>query len=125
MAKVGRKPRKVTKEQLEMVRDFAEKGMYDKNIMAYFGWGKDWFYQQKRENPEFAEAIDGGREGGIKKIADKLWEAAEAGNITAITYFLARRGGWTETQQHQMLDENGDRAKWQVTFVNSDMAEKK
>ena len=119
--KRGRKKKICTDATLRKVEKLASRGLYDKDIWPIIGINRDLFYEWKRENSDFSEALDRGRSIGHHDIADKLFESAMAGNVSAMQYFLARRCGWSDTQQYQALDEKGERTKWNVTFVNSDL----
>lgn len=118
--KGGKKKKVITPAILKRAEQLASRGLYDKDIMPLIGISHDTFYRWRNESPEFSEAIDRGRASGHAQVANKLFESAMAGNVSACQYYLARRAGWKETQQVQALDEHGERTKWQIEFVNAD-----
>lgn len=116
----GRKPRKITQEEIKQVEMLAGRGLLDKEIMAVLGMSHDFFYRKKRELNEFNDAIVRGRAKGHASVANKLYDACMAGNVSAMQYYLARRAGWTEKHEFE-----GDTTKPVViNFVDSPPAEK-
>ena len=99
MARAGRKPHKLTEDDIRKVETLAGRGLLDKEIMAVMGWKKDFFYDRKKDNLEFSEAIEKGRATGHASIANKLFESAMSGNVSAMQYYLARRAGWSEKHE--------------------------
>lgn len=103
MAKAGRKPITISKDDIKKVEQLAGRGLLDKEIMSVMGWGKDFFYRKKRMMREFSDAIERGRANGHAAIANKLFESAMSGNTSAQQFYLSRRCNWTE--KHELETE--------------------
>jgi len=99
MASAGRKPIKITVADIKKIGSLAGRGLMDKEIMSIMGWSHDFFYKKKRELTEFNDAIEKGRASGHAQIANKLFESAMSGNVSAMQYYLARRAGWSEKHE--------------------------
>lgn len=120
MAKRGKKPRPITKQDISQAKKLAQVGCTDEQIFNALGVSRNYFYQKIKENDDFNDAIKQGRAQGVAMIANRHFEAALNGNIKAQQFFLSRRGGFHETTQLQALDGNGEKANWTVEFVNAD-----
>ena len=116
----GRKLIEITPDMIAQAKTMAAAGCNDKQIYQALGMSHDTFYKKKKNITEFSDAIDQSRAQGIAVIANAHYQAARNGNIKAQQFFLKTRAGFHETQQHQMLDESGERSKWEVKFVNAD-----
>lgn len=94
MAKTGRKPWVPT--DLERVEKLAARGLTFDQIAAALGISRDTLYRRKRELRDFSDALEKGRARGISEVANKLFETAMQGNITAIIFFLKCRANWRD-----------------------------
>lgn len=54
-----------------------------------------------------AEAIKRGKLKGITVVANKLFEAANSGNTTAMIFFLKCQAGWKEAQKIEVTGNEG------------------
>jgi hypothetical protein len=51
--------------------------------------------------------LDLGRSKTVARVADRLVEVAEAGDVQAQKFFLSARGGWSEKQQLEHSGKDG------------------
>ncbi len=116
--KSGRKPIEITAADLKKIETLASRGLLDKEIFSIMGWSHDFFYKKKKLMAEFNDAIERGRSNGHAQVANKLFEACMAGNVSAMQYYLARRAGWVEPKLQADIDD--DPPAVQVTFAVSD-----
>ena len=112
--KRGRKPVEVTPADIRKIETLAARGLFDKEIMSIMGWSHDFFYKKKKQMAEFDEAIQRGRANGHAQVANKLFEACMAGNVSAMQYYLARRANWVEPKQ--TTDDQEEPPSVSVTF---------
>ena len=89
---------------LERVEELAGHGLTLEQIALDLGISVRTLHNRKRDFADFAQAIKKGRARGVVAVANKLWEAVEAGNLTAIIFYLKTRGGWSEKAR---LDVSG------------------
>lgn len=94
---------------LERVTELASRGLTLEQIATDLGISTRTLYNRRRKLAEVAEAIKRGRAQGVRAVASKLWEAIEAGNITAIIFYLKTRGGWSEKAQVDVSIESAPR----------------
>lgn len=96
----GRPPAlKVTDEVIKAVAEMAKVGVTNEHVAQALGISQTTWYECKKKYPKLAEAYNTGQGKGIQAVADKLWECAVNGNISAMQFFLARRAGWSEKQE--------------------------
>lgn len=115
--KRGRKPFELTPELIAEAERMASVGLMDKEIYAAMGISRDVFYKRKRYNKEFKDALARGRSRGHEAVASKLYEVAMTGNVSALTFYLARRCGWTEKQEEK--HEEGKSKPITIQFVDA------
>lgn len=103
--KRGRKP---WIPDLTKVEVLASQGLTNEQIAACLGICEDTLYTKQRQLTEFSEAIKKGRASGIQQVSNVLFEAALAGNVTAMIFYLKVRAGWKEpivTEQKHSREE--------------------
>ena len=98
--KRGPKPRLVTPKLLKEIERLAARGLSQKQLCHALGFSESWWFDQKQKTQELQEAYQKGSTQGILEIADSLFEAAQAGNVTAMLFFLKCRSS-EEWQDHQ------------------------
>jgi AcrR family transcriptional regulator len=81
---------------LEKIEDLAAKGLTLEQIAAALNIDVRTLYNHRKKFREVGEAINRGAANGIAKIANKLFEAAENGNVTAQIFYLKARAGWRD-----------------------------
>ncbi len=91
--KRGRKP---WIPDLTKVEVLASQGLTNDQIAAAPGISETTLYKSQRQLTQFSESIKKGRARGIGQIANALFEAAIAGNVTAMIFFLKSRARWAE-----------------------------
>ena len=101
---------------LEKIEDLADKGLTLEQIAAALGIDVRTLYNHRKKFREVGEAINRGAANGIATIANKLFEAANNGNVTAQIFFLKARAGWcdqgavVEINNHQNVNVAPDPA---------------
>lgn len=75
-------------------------------VAGYFSISVSDFLDLQKKDERVLRAYRKGKIRGVYKVAKLLWQQIEAGNVTAIIFFLKTRGGWSE----RPLVETGDNA---------------
>ena len=75
-------------------------------VAGYFNISVSDFLDLQKKDKRVLRAYRKGKIRGVCKVALLLWEQMEAGNITALIFFLKTRGGWSE----RPFAETGDNA---------------
>lgn len=75
-------------------------------VAGYFNLSASDFLDLQKKDKRVLRAYRKGKVRGMCKVAKLLWQQMEAGNVTAIIFFLKTRGGWSE----RPLVETGDNA---------------
>jgi len=75
-------------------------------VAGYFSISVSDFLDLQKKDERVLRAYRKGKIRGICKVALLLWEQMEAGNVTALIFFLKTRGGWSE----RPFAETGDNA---------------
>ena len=65
-------------------------------VAGYFSISVSDFLDLQKKDERVLRAYRKGKIRGICKVALLLWEQMEAGNVTALIFFLKTRGGWSE-----------------------------
>lgn len=73
-------------------------------VAGYFNLSASDFLDLQKKDERVLRAYRKGKIRGVCKVALLLWEQMEAGNVTALIFFLKTRGGWSE----RPLAETGD-----------------
>ena len=94
---------------LEQVEDLASRGLTMEQIAISLGIGESTLYEKQKKSAEIREAIKRGKQRGVATIANKLYEAAESGNMAAMIFFLKTQGGWTEKQIIETKDTTDEK----------------
>ena len=98
-----------TQVDIDQVEELASRGLTKEQIAISLGIGQTTLYALQRKNEDFAEAIKRGKQRGVATIANKLYEAAEGGNMAAMIFFLKTQGGWTEKQIIETKDTTSEK----------------
>jgi len=88
---VGRPKIILTQEQLDEAEKLASAGCTQAEIADSLNIAESTLYDKKKEFSEFSEAIRRGKNKGIATASNKLFALVEAGNLSAIKYFLNNR----------------------------------
>ena len=65
-------------------------------VAGYFNLSASDFLDLQKRDERVLRAYRKGKIRGVYKAAMLLWEQMEAGNVTALIFFLKTRGGWSE-----------------------------
>ena len=65
-------------------------------VAGYFNLSASDFLDLQKKDERVLRAYRKGKIRGVCKVALLLWEQMEAGNVTALIFFLKTRGGWSE-----------------------------
>lgn len=89
--------------RLEEIKDWCRNGATDLEIYTRLGIGKDAFYEYKKQFPEFSDTLKYNKEYCDGQIENALFEAAKAGNVTAMIFWLKNRRGrkWKEKPEEE------------------------
>jgi len=77
-----------------------------KQVAGYFNLSASDFLDLQKKDKRVLRAYKKGKVRGLCKVTELLWQQMEAGNVTAIIFFLKTRGGWSE----RPFVETGDNA---------------
>lgn len=103
--------KRVTKPTIQFdlvkVEELASQGLTFEQIAMNLGVSYKTIQNNKRENADFAAAIERGKAAGIQQVANSLFKAAAGGHIEAAKFYLARRAGWSETIQNEHAGKDG------------------
>lgn len=75
-------------------------------VAGYFNLSVSNFLDLQKKDERVLRAYRKGKVRGMCKVAELLWQQMEAGNVSAIIFFLKTRGGWSE----RPFTETGDNA---------------
>lgn len=67
-----------------------------KQVAGYFNLSASDFLDLQKKDKRVLRAYRKGKVRGLCKVTELLWQQMEAGNVTAIIFFLKTRGGWSE-----------------------------
>ena len=76
-------------------------------------------YEYIERYPPLKDVLSEAREGSLDLAESKLMEAIDAGNLTAIIFFLKTQGksrGYVERSQHDLISGTSDGEPLEVTF---------
>jgi len=77
-----------------------------KQVAGYFNLSASDFLDLQKKDKRVLRAYRKGKVRGLCKVTELLWQQMEAGDVTAIIFFLKTRGGWSE----RPFAETGDNA---------------
>lgn len=88
----------LTKKGLAEIKEYAEQGLTDKQIIELIGINQDTFYDWKKRFSEFSETIKKGRLKVNLFVQNQLMELIKKKNLGAIIYWLEHRDkeNWVE-----------------------------
>jgi len=106
----------MTKKQKLFIEHFKRCGNVSKTCEAV-GIGRTTFYNWYKLREDFAQEIDNIKEAVIDNVEDKLIEKIEAGDITAIIFFLKTRAKHRGYAEKLEVSQQGEPQKVIVEFV--------
>jgi len=89
-----------------------------KQVAGYFNISVDDFRVLQKKDNRVLRAFKKGKIRGVVKVVKRLWQQIEAGNITAIIFFLKTRGGWSEQPFKEDRDSLYESKPLEVKFKN-------
>jgi len=109
MAKRGRPRIDLTDEQITQVKVLAGLGLTEEQICLVIGIEERTFRKKKSNNEALNTAYKKGRSEHASRVTKKLWEQIEAGNLTAIIFYLKTQCQWRETSVVETKDVTPDK----------------
>lgn len=94
--KGGRPEKVITPEMLVDVKKWASYGATNEQIADKLGMARSTFQEKLLKLPDLSDALKKGKSSGIIFVANRLMQAVEAGNITAMIFFLKCQANWKE-----------------------------
>ena len=87
-------------------REMASNGLTVAQIADCLGISESTLYGKQNEYKEFMDAIKRGRDEGLHKVSNALFEKATQGNVTAMIYYLKVRDreNWGENQPEPLRE---------------------
>jgi len=102
----NQKPR-LTPQRIDKIAELYARGLDTRTIADLAGIGQSTLYDWINRYPELREAIEERKSGSINMLMGKMEELADAKNIGAVKYLLARnRSEYSEKQQINVTAEN-------------------
>ena len=95
---------KVTDPMLEEVRRLASLGLTRQQIYHFFYLDEGKWSDMEKRCPMLVKAVHQGKSRQISKVAGKLNEWIEKGNLTAIIFYLKTQAGWREKDRVETTD---------------------
>jgi hypothetical protein len=80
-------------EECELLSGF---GMTQQQLWDYFQISRSAWFEYIQQFPELGVAVRRGRMKAISQVAGKLFEAAMAGNVSAMIFYLKTQAGFSE-----------------------------
>ncbi len=97
----GQKPHEPTEESREIVKSHAIVGTPQEIVCKIIGVSDRTLRKYYREELDYATASANAVIGG------ELYNAAKNGNIQAQIFWMKTRAGWRETNNHNLVSEDG------------------
>ena len=92
---------------LATVQKLSSQGLNWAQVAGVIGFSEGHLYARAAKAPEIAEAYKAGRSKGVLQIANKLFEGAQAGNVTSQIFYLKCMGGWRENKRIEITGADG------------------
>lgn len=93
-----RRPIELTEDEIATVESMAAK-FTQKQMADYLGIGESTFREIMNRDERVSSAYKKGKSKQIAKVAGWLFDKCEAGDTTAIIFFLKTQAGWRETDR--------------------------
>jgi hypothetical protein len=87
-------------------------------VAGYFKISVDDLLSLQKKDKRVLRAFETGKIRGVVKVAQLLWQQMEAGNVSAIIFFLRTRGGWSEKLFKEDTDELPKSKPIKIRFKN-------
>jgi len=110
---MGRKKKILTPEQIAELEKLAGYGLNQELIADFFNISDRTLRNRMKEDPVIYAAYKKGKAAAISHAAEKLQQAIDNGNLTAIIFFLKTKAGFKETEIHEVTGSDGDPLSFQ------------
>jgi hypothetical protein len=87
---------------LKKVEAFAAQGMTNEQIKDALGIGRSTYFNKKKNDKDFRDAIKNGQAKGIATITNALFNNAKSGNLGAQCFYLKNRAGWKDKTENEV-----------------------
>jgi hypothetical protein len=87
-------------------------------VAGYFKISVDDLLSLQKKDKRVLRAFETGKIRGVVKVAQLLWQQMEAGNVSAMIFFLGTRGGWSEQPFKEDTDELPKSKPIKIRFKN-------
>jgi hypothetical protein len=110
-------PRKLIELTEQQIKDVEEMASHltQAQMAGYLGIGERTFRDIMARDDRLSAAYKKGRSSKIKEVVDNLFDKCQAGDTTAIIFFLKTQAGWREPR-----DDAETVQPIQINFVNPD-----
>lgn len=95
---MARKPIELTEEQIQIVENMAAK-LTQSQMADFLGISEKTFREIVNRDERVSTAYKKGKARQIAKVAGFLFDKCEAGDTTAMIFFLKTQAGWRETDR--------------------------
>ena len=120
--RTGKKGRKEVQIDIELVQEYASFGLTIADIALNLGVSLTTLNHRRAMFKEVEAAIERGRAIGHMEVSGSLYRAARSGHVEAAKFYLARRQGWKEVQEHQVGGEGGGPIAINIVISKDDEA---
>ena len=118
------RPKKIlTQKQIAELEKLAGYGLSQELIADFFNISDRTLRNRMKEDPEIYAAYKKGKAAAISHAAEKLHQAIDNGNLTAIIFFLKTKAGFKETEVHEVTGSDGDPLSFQGQWDFSQVSE--
>jgi hypothetical protein len=100
------RPTKYKAEYAELAKNYCLHGATDADLERYFAVGKRTINDWKIAHPDFADALNSGKEVADGKVARALYDKAVGGDTTAMIFWLKNRQKHAWRDRHE-IDHSG------------------
>lgn len=89
---------------LTLIRGWARDGLTDEEIARNIGISRSTLYEWKKKYPDLSNTLKEGKDYADYEIENALFNAAKAGNVTAMIFWLKNRrpSKWREKVEDSM-----------------------
>ena len=121
---MGRRKKILTPEQIQDLEKLAGFGLNQELIADFFNISDRTLRNRMEEDPIIHAAYKKGRAAAISNACEKLQQAINKGNLTAIIFYLKTKAGFKETDVREITGKLSVHQKNDFTQVSDDMLRK-
>lgn len=108
------RPSKYKPEFAELAMNYCLLGATDDDIAAFLHIGVRTLQDWKKAYPEFAEALNHGKQQADAKMVGAAFRNGLAGNATIQIFWLKNRLGWRDKVDHALTGPDGGPVQYQA-----------